>query len=165
VPVERKLQIKIPPGVETGSQLRIQGEGEPGFSGAPSGDLYVVVRVQDHPFFRRDGTNLYCEFPVTFAQAALGASVEVPTLDGQHAKVVIPEGTQPGAILRVRGQGVAQLGGRGRGDLHVMVRVVVPTRLNKDQRRLIDQLGKSLPVPELDPKDRSFFDRMKDILG
>jgi molecular chaperone DnaJ len=165
VPVERKLQIKIPPGVDTGSQLRIQGEGEPGSPGAPPGDLYVVVRVQEHPFFKRDGTQLFCEAPISVTQAALGATIEVPTPDGQRTKVTVPEGTQPGESFRVRGQGVPQLGGRGRGDLHVTVRVVVPSKLNKEQRRLFEQLDKVLPTPEIDVKQRSFFDRMKDILG
>ena len=165
VPIERKLQIKIPAGVDTGSQLRITGEGEPGVQGGPPGDLYVVVRAQDHPVFKRDGTSLFCEFPVTVAQAALGGSIEVPTLDEGKSKVTLPEGTQPGAILRVRGQGVPHLGGKGRGDLHVLVRVVVPHRLSAEQRKLMEQLAKTLPVAELREKDRTLFDRMKDILG
>jgi molecular chaperone DnaJ len=151
--------------VDTGSQLRISGEGEPGGAGGPPGDLYVVVRVQEHPFFKRDGTALFCDVPLTIAQAALGAALEVPTLDGGHAKLQVPEGTQAGASFRVRGQGVPQLGGRGRGDLHVTVRVLVPTRLSAEQRKLIEQLGKTLPAPEIKPKDKSFLHKMKDILG
>jgi molecular chaperone DnaJ len=162
--VERKLQIKIPPGVDTGSQLRITGEGEGGTTGGPPGDLYVVLRVQDHPFFRRDGTALFCEVPVTLTQAALGASLEIPALDGADAKVVIPEGTQTGATFRVKGRGVANLGAKGRGDLHVTVRVMVPTKLTGEQRRLLEQLAKTLPAPE-PRKDRSILDRMKDLLG
>lgn len=165
VPIERKLEIKIPPGVDTGSQLRISAEGEPGTVGGPPGDLYVVVRVQDHPFFKREGTNLFCEIPVTVAQAALGGAVEVPTLGQGTTRVTLHEGTQPGTLLRVRGQGVPHLGGKGRGDLHVLVRVVVPTKLTGEQRRLFDQLGKTLPVPEIKDRDRSIFDRMKDILS
>jgi molecular chaperone DnaJ len=165
VNVERKLQIKIPPGVDTGSQLRITGEGEGGTAGGPPGDLYVVLRVQDHPFFKREGTSLFCEVPVNLAQAALGASIEVPTLDGGKTKVSVPEGTQPGTVLRVRGQGFPQLGSKGRGDLHVLVRVAVPHRLTGDQRKLFEQLAKTLPVPDLKDKDRSLLDRMKDFLG
>ena len=163
--MERKLQIKIPPGVDGGSQLRIAGEGEPGAAGGPPGDLYVVLQVQDHPFFRREGTGLFCEVPINLAQAALGTALEVPTLDGGQAKVTVPEGSQSGATFRVRGQGVPHLGSRGRGDLHVTIRVVVPTKLTAEQRRLLEQLAKTLPAPSLDEKDRSFFGKVKDILG
>jgi molecular chaperone DnaJ len=165
VAAERKLQIKIPPGVDGGSQLRIAGEGEPGAAGGPQGDLYVVVRVQDHPFFRREGTGLFCEVPVSITQAALGTTLEVPTLDGGQARVTVPEGSQSGATFRVRGQGVPHLGSRGRGDLHVTVRVVVPAKLTAEQRRLLEQLARTLPTPSLDDKDRSFFGKVKDILG
>jgi molecular chaperone DnaJ len=165
VQAERKLQIKIPPGVDNGSQLRMSGEGEAGAGGGPPGDLYVVLRVQEHPFFRRDGASLYCDIPVTVPQAALGGVVEVPTLEGGKAKVTLPEGTQTGASFRVRGQGVPHLGSKGRGDLHVTVHVVVPTKLNAEQRRLMEQLARTLPVPEIREKDRSIFDKMKDMIG
>ena len=165
VPAERKLQIKIPAGVDTGSQLRITGEGEPGTQGGPQGDLYVVVNVEEHAFFKRDGTSLVCEMPISLAQATLGASLEVPTLDGGKAKVTVPEGTQSGASFRVRGQGVPNLGTRGKGDLHVGVRVVVPTRLNAEQRKLMEQLLRTLPVPERDEKERSFFEKLKDVMS
>jgi molecular chaperone DnaJ len=165
VEVERKLSIKVPAGVDTGSQLRISGEGEGGLAGGPPGDLYVVVRVADHPFFKRDGSTLFCEMPVNVAQAALGATLDVPTLDGGTTRLSIPEGTQSGASFRVRNQGVHNLGGRGRGDLHVSIRVVTPTRLTGEQRKLVEQLGRVLPVPEVSEKDRSILDRMKDILS
>ena len=165
VSVERKLHVKIPPGVDTGSQLRIAGEGEAGALGGPSGDLYVVVRVQEHAFFKRDGSSLFCEIPVSVTQAALGASVDVPTLDGGKTRLQVPEGTQPGTVLRVRHQGFPHLGSKGRGDLHVLVRVVVPSKLTSDQRKLLEQLAKTLPVPDLKDKDRTLLDRMKDILG
>ena len=165
VELERKLQIKVPAGVDTGSQLRITGEGEGGLAGGPPGDLYVVVRVEDHPFFKRDGASLYCEVPVNVAQAALGATLDIPTLDGATTRLSIPEGTQTGASFRIRQQGIPNLGTRGRGDLHVAVRVVTPTRLSGEQKKLIEQLGKVLPVPEVSDKDRSILDRMKDILS
>jgi molecular chaperone DnaJ len=165
VQADRKIQIKIPAGVDNGSQLRVTGEGEPGTAGGPPGDLYVAIRVQDHPFFKREGTSLYCEVPVTVAQASLGDTIEVPTLREGKTKVTLPEGTQPGAVLRVRGQGVPHLGTKGRGDLHVIVRVVVPTKLTAEQRRLMEQLGRTLPAPELKERDRSILDRMRDILG
>jgi molecular chaperone DnaJ len=165
VAVERKLQIKIPPGVDTDSQLRISGEGEPGTAGGPPGDLYVVIRVKEHELFKRDGSNLFCEIPVSIAQAALGASVEVPTLDGGRTKLHVPEGTQPGTLLRIRHQGFPHLGSKGRGDLHVLIRVVVPRHLTSEQKKLFEQLGRTLPVPDLNDRDRSLLDRMKDLLG
>jgi molecular chaperone DnaJ len=158
------LQIKIPPG-DTGSQLRIGGEGEPGALGGPPGDLYVVLRVAERAFVKRDGTHLFCEVPVSVPQAALGATIEIPTLDGGKTKLAVPEGTQSGTVLRVKAQGIPALGGRGRGDLHVLVRVVVPKRLTSEQRRLFEQMAKVLPVPELADKDRSLLERMKDLLG
>ena len=166
VEAERKLQIKVPAGVDTGSQLRIAGEGEGGTAGGPPGDLYVVVRVADHAFFKRDGTSLFCEMPVSFPQAALGATLDVPTLDGGTSRLQIPAGTQAGTSFRIRGQGVPHLGSRGRGDLHVTVRVAVPARLNAEQRKAVEQLAKILPVPVPGEKDeRSVLEKMKDILG
>jgi molecular chaperone DnaJ len=165
VAVERNLQIRVPAGVDTGSQLRIGGEGEAGALGGPPGDLYVVLRVAEHAFFKREGTHLFCEVPVSVPQAVLGAVVEIPTLDGGKTKLTVPEGTQSGTVLRLKGQGVHALGGRGRGDVHVLVRVVVPKRLTSEQRKLFEQLAKTLPVPDLADKDRSLLDRMKDFLS
>lgn len=163
--VERRLQIKIPAGVDTGSQLRMTGEGEPGALGGPPGDLYVLVRVEEHDFFKREGAELFCEIPITFPQAALGATVDVPTPDGGHAKLQIPEATQTGRTLRLRGHGVPHLGGRGRGDLQVVVRVIVPARLTAEQRKLLEQLGRTLPTLEVKDKDKSIFARIRDLLG
>jgi molecular chaperone DnaJ len=165
VQTEKTLQVKIPPGVDNGSQLRIGGEGEAGAAGGPPGDLYVVIRLQEHPVFKRDGTHLFCEVPVSVPQAALGSTIEIQTLEGGKTKLNVPEGTQSGTVLRIRGQGVPHLGGRGRGDLHVLVRVVVPRHLTSEQRRLFEQLAKTLPVPDAKDKDKSLLDRMKDLLG
>ena len=162
---ERTLQIKVPPGVDSGSQLRITGEGESGPLGGPSGDLYVVLRVKEHALFRRDGTHLFCEIPVSFPQATLGATLDIPTLEGGKAKLTVPEGTQSGSVIRLRGEGVPQLGGRGRGDLHVLVRVEVPTRLSSEQRKLVEELAETLPTPDMESKEKSLFERMKDIFG
>jgi molecular chaperone DnaJ len=165
VATERKLQIKIPAGVDTGSQLRIAGEGEPGAAGGPPGDLYVVVRAEEHAFFKRDGAHVLCEVPISITQAALGATLEVPTVDGATAKVTVPEGTQSGLSVRVRGQGIPHLGAKGRGDMHVVLRVVVPSKLSGEQRRLLAELARTLPAPELPAKERSFVDKVKDILS
>ncbi len=164
--VERRLDVKIPPGVDTGSQLRLSGEGEAGNPGAPPGDLYVVVSCQEHPVFKRERDDLICEIPLTYPQAALGANIEVPTLEGETTKLTIPEGTQAGAVFRLRGHGVPHLGSRGRGDLHVIARLVVPTNLTAEQRDLIQRLGATLGGPEPKKhKDRSLKDRVKTILG
>ena len=138
---------------------------EAGSAGGPPGDLYVVVRVQDHAFFKRDGNNLYCEMPISITQAALGTVLDVPTLDGGKTRVHVPEGTQSGTSFRVRGQGVPNLGSRGKGDLHVSVRVVVPTRLSGEQRKLMEQLARTLPVPEPRDKERTFFEKLKDVMS
>jgi molecular chaperone DnaJ len=162
---ERTLQIKVPAGVDNGSQLRITGEGEAGSLGGPPGDLYVVLRVQPHALFKRDGTHLFCEVPISVPQAALGATLEIPTLERGKTKLHVPEGTQPGTILRVRGEGVPRLGGRGRGDLHVLVRVAIPTHLDAEQRQLMEKLAETLPVPDIEDKEKSLFERMKDFFG
>jgi len=162
---ERTIDLRIPPGVDTGTRLRVQGEGEPGPNGGPTGDLYVVLEVKEHPFFERRGADLYCTIPISIAQAALGAELQVPGLGGDE-KLKIPEGTESGAVFRVRGQGLADPHGGGKGDLYYHVRVLTPTKLTREQRKLIEQLGASLKV-ENKPAERgsSLFDKVKDIFG
>src|ERR1700749_4987486 len=137
---EKQIEVKIPAGVETGSRLRLQGEGEAGAQGGPAGDLYVVIHVKQHDVFERQGNNLYASIPVTFAQAALGADVVVPTLDAEHS-LKVPAGTQAGTVFRVKGQGMPAPGGRGKGDLFISVTVVTPTTLTREQRKLLEQLA------------------------
>jgi molecular chaperone DnaJ len=168
---QRKLTVRIPAGIASGQRLRLHGEGEAGAAGGPSGDLYVVVHVADHPVFRRDGDDLYCRVPVTFPTLALGGVVQVPTLDGTE-KLTIPEGTESGKVFRLRGKGMPSVTGRGRGDLQVLVEVVTPRKLTREQRTLLEQLAKSMPIEKLKaPKreagdeDRSVFDRVKDIFN
>ena len=142
-PVRRKVQI--PAGVGDGAQLRISGEGDAGPEGGPAGDLYVVLSVEPHPFFERQDDDLYCAIGLSFPQAALGCELEVPTPWGAE-KIKVPAGIQPGAQLPpLRGKGVPRLQGRGRGDLHVLVHVEVPTRLNSEQRHLLQRLGELMP--------------------
>ncbi|MDI6639706.1 MAG: molecular chaperone DnaJ [Methanocellales archaeon] len=138
----RKISVKIPPGVDTGSRLRIAGEGEPGIRGGPAGDLYVVVHVQEHEVFMRDGDDVICEIPISFTQAALGTEIEVPTLEDK-TKMKIPAGTQTGTLFRLKGMGIPHLRGRGRGDQHVKVIVKTPTKLSKKQRELLLELEKA----------------------
>ncbi len=168
---ERKITVKIPAGIATGQQLRLQGEGEGGVGGGPPGHLYVVVHVQEHEFFRRDGVNLFCEVPVNFTTVALGGEIQVPTLDGSE-NVKVPEGTQTGTTLRLRGKGMPDVNGRGRGDLFATVQVQTPRKLTREQRHLMEQLAAALPKekfeprPHTDPQDeRNLFDRVKDMFG
>lgn len=137
---KRTLKIKIPAGIDSGAKLRIQGEGEMGEFGGRRGDLYVIVRIAPHPIFERRGDNLYMEVPITFPQAALGAELKIPTLDGdEHLK--IPEETQTGTVFRLKGKGMRVLGSARRGDLFVKVRVVTPTNLTKEEKKLLQQLA------------------------
>lgn len=158
---ERMMEVKIPAGVETGSRLRIAGEGEAGTQGGPSGDLYVVLHVSEHKQFERQGSNLYASVPITFAQAALGAEVTVETLEAQQ-QLKVPAGTQTGTVFRVKGQGMPVLGGRGRGDLFISVTVVTPTTLTRDQRKLLEQLSE---IETTDLEDKGLMDKVRDIFG
>ncbi len=158
---ERSMEVKIPSGVETGSRLRLAGEGEAGAQGGPAGDLYVVIHVKEHEQFERQGNNLYASVPVTFAQAALGSEVTVPTLEGQQ-NLKIPAGTQTGTVFRLKGNGMPVLGGRGRGDMFVSVTVVTPTTLTRDQRKLLEQLAE---IEEKDLGDKGLMDKVRDIFG
>jgi len=168
---ERKITVKIPPGIAAGQQLRLQSEGESGGAGGPAGHLYVVVHVQEHEFFRRDGTSLFCEIPVNFTTLALGGEVQVPTLDGNEL-VKIPESTTTGTTLRLRGKGLPDVSGGSRGDLFVTVQVHTPRKLTREQRHLLEQLAKVLPKEKFEPRlreeqpdERNLFDRVKDIFG
>jgi molecular chaperone DnaJ len=168
---ERKITVKIPPGIATGQQLRLQGEGEAGAMGGPAGHLYVVVHVREHDFFRRDGNNLFCEIPVNFTTLALGGDIQVPTLDDAET-VKVPEGTQTGATFRLRGKGMPDVNGRGRGDLFATVQVQTPKKLSKDQRRMLEDLAKALPKEKFEPRardedehERNLFDRVKNMFG
>lgn len=159
---ERKLTVKIPAGIATGQQLRLAGEGEHGSAGGPPGDLYVVVHVQEHAFFHREGDDLYCELPINFPTLALGGTVSVPTLD-EREDLAIPAGTQPGARFRLRGKGMPNVNGRGRGDLYVIARVAVPKKLTKEQKQLLEQLAETMPAQadERDADEKPFFERVK----
>lgn len=147
VRTQHKVEVKIPPGVDTGTRLRISGEGEPGVNGGSSGDLYLVVTVQEHPDFKREDGDLHTRLSISFPQAALGCTVKIPVLFGDPETLVIPSGTQPGKIFTVRGRGVPRLRGlRGKGDLFVHVTVDVPTKLTEKQRALLEELAKEMNV-------------------
>jgi len=150
---EKLIELRIPPGVDTGTRLRVAGEGEPGPNRGPAGDLYVVLEVKEHPFFERRGADLYCTIPISIAQATLGTELQVPGLNGEE-RLKIPEGTQSGAVFRIKGKGLADPRG------------LTPTKLTREQRKLIEQLGATLKV-ENKPADRNstIFDKVKDIFG
>ncbi len=158
---ENQMEVKIPAGVETGSRLRVQGEGEDGTQGGPSGDLYVVIHLADHERFERQGNNLYASLPITFAQAALGSDVYVSTIDGEE-KIKVPTGTQTGTVFRLKSKGMPVLGSRGRGDLFVSVTVITPTSLTREQRKLLEQLA---VVENKDLEDKGLVDKVRDIFG
>jgi molecular chaperone DnaJ len=164
--LERKTRqkvVNIPGGVDNGTQIRLGGEGQPGINGGPNGNLYIAVQVKGHRYFRRREDDILLDLDVNVAQAALGAEVDIPTVDGP-AKLKIPVSTQPGKVLRLRGKGVPHLRGSGRGDQLVIINVEIPSHLNNEQRELFEKLAKSLGS-EVRPQERSFLDWLKETLG
>jgi molecular chaperone DnaJ len=158
----KTLSVKVPPGVDTGDKIRLSGEGEAGPNGGPAGDLYVQMHIKDHEIFKRDGTNLYCEVPISFVKSALGGEIDIPTLHGR-IKLKIPEGTQTGKLFRLRGQGVKSVRGEGPGDLMCRVTVETPVNLTKQQKDLLEQLDTSIQAESNrhNPRMDSWFSRVK----
>ncbi|MCZ8511154.1 molecular chaperone DnaJ [Paenibacillus filicis] len=156
---QRTISLNIPAGVDDGAQLRVSGEGEAGTRGGPAGDLYVVIRVKSHEFFEREGDDIYCEVPLTFAQAALGDEIEIPTLT-EKVKLKIPAGTQTDTYFRLKGKGVPRLRGYGQGDQHVKVVVVTPTNLSDEQLEHLRELAR-LSGEHTHEQNQSIFERMK----
>lgn len=161
--LQRPVDAKIPAGVEDGTRIRFTGGGEVGPFGGPAGDLYVVLHVKEHPFFVREGNDLHCAVPLSVTQAAIGAEILVPTLDGEHT-LKIPEGTQPSTTFRIRNKGVPVLNGHGKGDLYVEVRVQIPSKLSKRQKELLQELETTAKVDN-QPMMRTLMGKMKDIFG
>ncbi|HZQ55100.1 MAG TPA: molecular chaperone DnaJ [Bryobacteraceae bacterium] len=160
---EKKLRVNIPAGVDTGTRLRLAGEGNPGPAGSQPGDLYVVVKVADHPVFERHENDLHCTLPVNIAQAVLGAEIEIETFDGLQT-IKIPEGTQSGAQFKLRNLGVPHVNSRGRGDLYVHVDVQIPKKLTREQRKVFEQLRDLLPA-ENAPHEKSVLEKVRDFFG
>jgi len=158
---QKTIDAKIPAGVEDGTRIRFTGMGEAGVHGGPPGDLYLVLRVKQHAFFERQGNDLYCVVPISYTQAAVGTEIQVPTLEGEQT-LKIPEGTQSGTVLKLRGKGVPVLNGHGKGNLFVEVRVQTPTKLTKRQRELLQEL-QGISQVENKPQRTSILDKMKDI--
>jgi molecular chaperone DnaJ len=160
---EATVEVRIPPGVDTGTRLKLSGEGEaPPVPGGQPGDLYVVIQVREHAVFKREDTEILCEMPISVSQAALGATIDVPTLDGP-AKLKIPAGTQTGKMFRLKGKGVPSLQGQGRGDEHVRVLVETPTHLTKEQKDLLERFA-ALSGEDTHPQARSFWEKVGDFI-
>lgn len=155
-----KLMVKFPAGIDDGQTLRVRGEGNTGLNGGPSGDLMVTVSVRSHPLFTRQGQDVYCEMPITFTQAACGAEVEVPTLDGK-VRYTIGEGTQTGTTFRLKGKGIPYVNGRSRGDQYVTVVVETPTRLTREQKELLRKFEEATSE-SAQPKRKKFFEKLRD---
>ncbi|RKH51140.1 molecular chaperone DnaJ [Corallococcus sp. AB049A] len=162
-PSEEVIEVAIPGGVDNGTRVRLGGMGEPGDRGAPAGDLYVTVIVREHPLFQREEYEVFCEVPVSFTQAALGAKIDVPTLDGK-VKMTIPQGTQSGKVFRLRGKGIPHLHSQQRGDQHVRVIIETPTELSSKQRELLERFAE-VSGEETHPQSKSFFDKVKELFG
>ncbi len=160
---ETTLSVKIPAGVDSGTRVRLVGEGEPGEQGGPPGDLYVVAHVREHPIFVREDAEVLCEVPISFAQAALGTHLEVPTLEGK-VKMKVPSGTQSGKVFRLKGKGIAHLHGGGRGDQHVRVVVETPTELSSEQRELLEAFAE-LSGERSQPQVKSFLEKVRELFG
>jgi len=158
-----QIKINIPAGIDDGQTISLRGEGEPGEKGAPSGDLYITMRVKPHPIFERKGTDVICEIPITFIHAALGAEIEVPTIDGK-VKYTIPEGTQTGSIFRLRGKGIPHIRGGGRGDQYVKVYIDVPKKLNEKQKAILREFDES-SGDDIHDQRKTFFEKMKNAFG
>jgi molecular chaperone DnaJ len=160
---ERALSVNIPAGVETGTRIRLAGEGEAGVRGGPPGDLYIFIEVKEHPIFQRDGIHLYCPVPISITTAALGGEVEVPTIDGGKSRVKIPAGSQTGKQMRLRGKGMPALRGGGVGDMVIELRVETPVNLTPRQRELLREFERL--SEENNPEGASFFSKVRGFWG
>ena len=159
---QRKITVKIPAGIDNGQAVSLRGQGGAGRNGGPAGDLIISVTVRPHAFFRRDGTSVYMEQPVSFLQATLGAELEIPTIDGK-VKWTLPEGTQPGTTFRLRGKGIPSINGRGRGDQYVTVQVQVPRNLSREQKEALHAYGQAMGEIPADHEDglKGFFEKKR----
>jgi molecular chaperone DnaJ len=159
----KEIEVTFPAGIDTGMRLRVRNEGEPGEPGAPNGDLYVLVEIEPHPFFHREGNDLECRAPISYSIAALGGEIEIPTLDGTE-KLEVPRGTQSGAVFELHGKGMPDPRGRRRGNLFIQVQIETPKKLTKRQEELLRELAEIEKV-NVNPEQRSFLDRIREYFG
>ena len=162
IKVMRDIEINIPKGVDEGQRLRIQNGGQAGERGGAPGDLYVYIEIKPHKIFSRQGTDVYCEIPISFVQAALGAKIEAPTIDGK-VDLIVPEGTQSGAVMKIRGKGIPALRGSERGDEFVKIKVLTPRNLSSRQKKLLREFEDGGSDSTNNPEKKSFFDKLKDL--
>ena len=160
---EKTLNVTIPPGVEDGTRIRLAGEGEAGMRGGPAGDLYIFLAVSPHALFQRDGANIYCRVPMSMATAALGGTIEVPTIDGHRAKLNIPGGTSSGQQFRLKGKGMSILRSTARGDMFVQAFVETPQNLTKRQKELLEEFNREAEPERMSPQTHSFFGKVKEL--
>tara|TARA_A100001011_G_scaffold199341_1_gene207627 strand:+ start:120 stop:671 length:552 start_codon:yes stop_codon:yes gene_type:complete len=160
---EKTLSVNIPPGVENGTRIRLSGEGEAGLRGAPAGDLYIFLHLQPHRLFQRDGADIYCRVPIPMTRAALGGTVEVPTVDGTLARVTIPSGTPTGHQFRLKGKGMSVLRSKARGDMFVQTNVETPQNLTKRQKDLLKQFDGEGGDEKHSPESHGFFSKVREI--
>jgi len=160
---EKKLSVNIPAGVEDGTRIRLAGEGEAGLRGAPAGDLYIFLTVAPHRFFQRDGADIYCRVPIPMTRAALGGTIEVPTVEGKLARITIPSGTPTGHQFRLKGKGMTILRSKARGDMFVQAMVETPVNLSKRQKELLEEFENESPTDQTSPQSHGFFDKVKDL--
>ena len=158
----KTLQVKVPAGIDDGMRIRSAGNGEPGTNGGPAGDLYVEIRIKEHSVFKRDGDDLHCEVPISMVTAALGGTIQVPTLGGS-AEIELPEGVQPGKVFRLRGKGIKGIRSQMPGDLYAHITVEVPVRLTDKQKQMLRELDQSLSDAKHSPQTRSWKDRLKEF--
>ena len=159
----KNLSVNIPAGVETGTRIRLTGEGEAGLQNGPAGDLYIFTEVLDHSIFQREGTNLFCQIPISIVSATLGGDIEAPTLDGGKTRVKVPAGIQSGKQLRLRGKGMPNIRGKSYGDLYIELHIETPVNLNEKQRSLLLEFEKSLEASDNSPKHSNFFSKVKNF--
>jgi len=159
---DRQLNVNVPPGVETGTRIRLSGEGEAGLRGGPAGDLYIFIEVSEHTLFQRDGMDLFCRVPVSMASAALGGEIEVPTIDGGRSRVRVPEGSQSGRQMRLRGKGMPALRGPGHGEMYIELAVETPVKLTSRQKELLREFEESCAQSN-NPNASGFFDKVKNF--
>lgn len=162
---ERTLAVNIPAGVESGTRIRLSGEGEAGMRGSHAGDLYVILNVQGHPLFKRDGANLYCRVPIPMTMATLGGKISVPVIDGNQETVTVKAGTQSGHQTRIRSKGMSVLRSGARGDMYVELMIETPVNLSKRQKELMEEFAIESEVNKTNPQSEGFFDKVKDVFG
>lgn len=160
---EKTLSVTIPKGVEDGTRIRLAGEGEAGMRGGPAGDLYIFITVEPHPVFQRDGADIYCRVPIPMTTAALGGSIEVPTIDGGRARVTIPDGAQSGRQFRLKGKGMSQLRSNARGNMYIQAFVETPVNLNKKQQELLREFESAGGGQSVSPESEGFFSKVRDL--